>query len=68
MNKTDNSILMERVLNRLQTESKDSITASTGQLSQATNRLIHDVKELNAAFSAPSRMQPIACARNSGRR
>lgn len=68
MNKTDNGMLMERVLNRLQAESKHSNTASTGQLSQTTSRLIHDVKELNAAFSAPSRLQPAGCARNSSRR
>lgn len=54
MNNTDNSALMERILNRLQTESKDSVTASTRELKQATSQLIHDVKELNAAFSAPT--------------
>jgi hypothetical protein len=58
MTKTDNNELMERVLSRLQAESQHSVTASTRQLTQATSQLIHDVRELNAAFSAPTRRQP----------
>ena len=58
MNNTDDSALMERILSRLQADSKGSVTASTKQLTQATSQLIHDVRELNAAFSAPTPRQP----------
>lgn len=63
MDNTDNSALMERILNRLQAESKNSITASTRQLTQATSQLIHEVRELNAAFSAPEPRRPTSVRR-----
>lgn len=53
MNTPSNQQLMERVLNRLQADSKDSVTASSRELKHVTNQLIDEVRQMNAALSAP---------------
>ena len=53
MNKPSNQELIDRIITRLQTDTKNSSTASSSQLKQTTTQLIGDARQLNAAFSAP---------------
>jgi hypothetical protein len=57
MNKPTDKQLMERVLHRLETDSKGSVTASTKQLYHATNQIIDQVRQLNSALSIPNSQQ-----------
>lgn len=53
MNKPINQQLIERIIMRLEVDSRSTTTASSSELSQATTQLIGHVRQLNAAFSVP---------------
>lgn len=53
MNKPTNQQLMDRIIKRLQADSRFTATASSRQLAQTTTQLIDHARQMNAAFSAP---------------
>lgn len=53
MNKPTNQQLMDRIITRLQADSKSTVKVSSRELTLTTTQLIDHARQVNAAFSVP---------------
>jgi F0F1-type ATP synthase membrane subunit b/b' len=60
MDKATNRLLMEKILHRLETDSKNTHTASTQELRATTTKFIDRVRQQKAAFAVSQHASKVA--------